>query len=167
MSSKTSKRTAGTIGRVAQQSGARPVFKTVCIKDSNPETFARKHEQALNALVNDGWNVTGMIEKGGSLLITAVRHEIGEPVVAVEKEEGQQTFLPPSSTSMEITYTFLKGGKVDSVKCVSMVDVMNRVREHLNTVSEDIVPFQITVLSALTYEPLENFKVLNHLYPGE
>ena len=163
---KTPKRTAGMMAHVARQPGAHPVFKTVCIKDSSPEAFARKHEQALNELVSDGWNVTGMIEKGGSLLITAVRQEIGDPVVAVEKEEGQQTFLPPSSTNMEITYTFIERGKVNSVRCVSMVDVMNRVREHLNTVSEEIVPFQITVLSATTYEPLENFKVLDRLYPG-
>jgi hypothetical protein len=156
------------IQRQMVQHGARPRFKTVAVRDSDPIRFAKKHEDTLNAFVAGGWNVTGMMQRGDSLIITGQRIEVGPPPQEEESEEEPFFALPESSTDdghIEIVYSFLERGKHRSVSCHSMPDAMNRVREHIQEQDASILPTQITIMSVTSYEPLKDFSVLNRLYP--
>lgn len=148
--------------------GARSRFKTVAVRDPDPIKFAKKHEDALNSFMADGWNVTGMMNKGDALIITGQRLEMGPPPPEQEAPPDEPGFsLPQSSTDdghVEIVYSFIERGTHRSVSCVSMPDAMNQVRAHLST-GGDVLPNRITVMSLMSYEPIKDLPVLNRLYP--
>lgn len=147
--------------------GARTRFRTVAIKDSDPFSFARKHEQALNELTSEGWSITGMMDKGGALIITGQKVEITTPQSMQPQEEVPQGFsMPQSSTDqghVEIVYTYIENGKHNTVRCSSMPDAVRRVRAHIDS-GYDILPSAITVMSVVSYEPLKDLKALERFY---
>lgn len=137
-------------------------FKVSAVCDADPVIFAKKMEDTLNSFVEEGWQVTSMIERGESFIVTAQKMEIAQLPQALLSE-----LLPESSIDsghVEVVYTFYEGPNSHSERFGSLADAVKRVREHIT--DSKFIPSAITVMTVTQYEALRDLVSLEKVVQG-
>lgn len=133
----------------------------MAITEKDPVEFAREMGKTLNELSEDGWNITGMMERAGALIISAQKTEIPKEVLeALARMPNQQRPSVPvreDNTTEEVTYSYLEDGKVQSLQCPDIETAKGYMEEHV--ADESVLPISIVVMAITHYE----LKDLPHL----
>lgn len=136
--------------------GPRARWKAVAITATDPVEFAQDYEAQMNALVGDGWNITGMMTRGDAVVITAQKPELPASILeALATVSSPKTkVVTHANTTEEVIYSYQDEGKVQSMRCVTLEEAVKYLEEHI---VEDgaILPISITVMTVTSYEPAD------------
>lgn len=158
------------------QFGARAKWESVAITASDPAEFAREYAACLNKFSSEGWNITGIMQRGEAVIITAQKAEI-PPELARAMEAIQQQARPQAPREVdeieEVTYNYQELGECKSIKCASVEEAKSYLEEHatlwdepLSSPAPSILPISIVVMHVTSYEPMD-LPLLRVLFPGE
>ncbi len=137
---------------------ARARWTAVAITATDPIEFASEYEKKMNQLTSEGWNITGMMERGGGVVITAQKQEMPEEVMkafrALVTERTARPVEADVDTIEEVTYAYQEGSSCKSIRCGSLSEAVAYLEEHAR---EDgaILPISIVTLTTKMYEPAD------------
>lgn len=140
--------------------GPRARWKAVAVTSTDPVEFARDYEEKLNALVSDGWNITGMMNRGDAVVITAQKPELPPAILHALAAMGDAQVRPPPTpakedrTVEEVTYSYKDGTSVQSMRCASLEEAVGYFEEHIAE-NGAILPISIVVMTVTSYEPAD------------
>lgn len=136
--------------------GPRARWKAVPITSEDPVEFAREYETTMNGLVADGWNITGMMNRGSAVIITANKPDLPPEVLQALGAMNRPVAAPirDDRTTEEIVYTYKDENGVQSMRCATLAEAVGYLEEH---VEEDgvILPISIVVMRVTGYEPAD------------
>jgi hypothetical protein len=135
----------------------RAKWKTAVVAAEDPVEFAQQFEEHMNALVSEGWNIQGMIQRGAALIITAIKPDLPQEVLDALARMAPKPMAPPAATPMgepsSVTYNYLEEGSVRSLTCETLEEAVRYMREHVN--DETCLPIGISVMHVSSYEPAD------------
>jgi hypothetical protein len=161
--------------------GARAKWQSVAVTASDPHEFAREYAECLNKFSSEGWNITGIMQRGDGVIITAQKAEIPEELAkAMAAIQGRQAPRPPPvehevDEIQEVIYNYQEGGECKSLRCTSLKEAKSYMEEHAKpwenpdpspSLAPDILPISIVVMHVTSYEPMD-LPLLRSLFPGD
>lgn len=160
------------------QFGARAKWDSVAITASDPAEFAREYAACLNRFSSEGWNITGIMQRGEAVIITAQKAEIPDELAkAMSALQGRQA-RPSIETHEpdeieEVTYSYQEQGEVKTLKCATLEEAKGYLEEHAAPWIDSpagtppgILPISIVVMHVTSYEPMD-LPLLRALFPSE
>lgn len=135
--------------------GPRARWKAVAITSPDPVEFAREYEETMNGLVSDGWQITGMMNRGEAVIITAQKPDLPPALMEALAALSGKKPLPPrtADTKEEVVYTFKEGDQIHSLPC-TLEEAVKYLEEHIEE-DGDILPISIVVMTVTSYEPAD------------
>lgn len=144
-------------------------WKAVAITATDPADFALDYETKLNDLVEDGWNITGMMNRGEAMIITAQKPELPPEILRAlaSMNDKPKKPLPTMPEGVEdVVYSYREGATVHSVPCKTLAEAVAYLEEHAapwigpeaptgDLLYPNILPISITVMSVTSYEPAD------------
>lgn len=157
--------------------GARARWQSVAITASDPVEFAREYSECLNKFSSEGWNITGIMQRGEAVIITAQKAEVPEELAkAMAAISGKQAPRPPAhevDELQEVTYNYQELGVCKSILCGSLEEAKGYLEEHAAPwvdlspgQAPDILPISIVVMHVTSYEPMD-LPLLRAMFPNE
>lgn len=140
-------------------------WKTIAITAEDPIIFARELQTALQELTDSGFNITGQLQRGTALVISASRLHAPEAQAAplrrriVDLPSARQVGAPAE----EVLYHFTEYGAPQQKAFPTLIDALRLLAEHLKKPQEHILPVNITTLSMTRFEP-ESFAYLLRMF---
>lgn len=136
--------------------GPRARWKAVAITASDPSEFAQEYEDTMNGLVADGWSITGMMNRGEAVIITAQKPDLPPAVLQAlaEMSAGRKPRPKPADVKEEVTYCYKDDSQVHSMKCSSLEEAVAYFEEHIMN-DGPILPISIVVMTVTSYEPAD------------
>ncbi len=158
--------------------GARAKWQSVAITASDPVAFAEEYAACLNKFSSEGWNITGIMQRGEAVIITAQKAEIPDDLAAaIATIQGKATPKPRSQpleaadVLEEYTYNYQEHGEVKSIKCATLAEAKAYLEEHAApwmdlgaAPSPAILPISIVAMHVTSYEPMD-LPLLRELCP--
>lgn len=143
-------------------------WKTAVVSGTDPAVFAKAFETQMNELVSEGWHIHGMMERAGALIITAIRPDVPDDVMAALREAGMMAGKPPGqgprparkdpNTVEEVVYNYKELGTTHSIAC-TLKEAVGYFEEHAARwkgidagPGPDILPISIVVMQVTSYE---------------
>lgn len=140
-------------------------WKTAVVAAPDPAAFAQEFENRMNELVSDGWNIHGMIERGGALIITAIRPDVPQHVLDALSgmspaiRHGLATLAPKDARMHEeAVYNYQELGESHSIPC-TLAEAVSYFEEHAapwagSTAGSApaILPISIVTMQVTAYE---------------
>jgi hypothetical protein len=161
------------------QFGARAKWESIAITASDPAEFAREYAACLNKFSSEGWNITGIMQRGEAVIITAQKAEIPPELakaMSAIQNRAQARPLPETHEAdelEEVTYNYQEAGECKSLKCASLEEAKGYLEEHaalwedpLPSPVPSILPISIVVMHVTSYEPMD-LPLLRALFPSE
>lgn len=162
--------------------GARAKWHSVAITASDPIEFAQEYAACLNKFSSEGWNITGIMQRGEAVIITAQKADIPEDLAkALSALQGHGQSLRPHvashevDTLEEVTYNYQDHGECKSIKCADLKEAREYMEEHAAPWIDllpspmavpNILPISIVVMHVTSYEPID-LPLLRELFPPE
>ena len=117
----------------------------------------------MNELVTDGWHIQGLMERGGALIITAIRPDVPPEILAAMaamQPRTPQTRTPRKDpgTAEDVVYNYQELGTSHSIPC-TLKEAVAYFEEHAapwkglaDGPAPDILPISIVVMHVTSYE---------------
>jgi len=152
MSTRTPKRP--TVRQFPHTGPARPRWRVIAVSSPDPVLFAAALEQSLNELMEEGWNLSGMMERGDATVLTAQRLEL-PPEVASLAAEPTQTDLSAASLPgerEEFIYHYLELSAHKHRTFPSLAAAAAAVVKDME--GSDILPISVSAMRVTTYDAM-------------
>jgi hypothetical protein len=128
-------------------------MKHVAATSPDPVAFAKELDDITNGLIEEGFTIGGMIERGDGLVVSSSRME---PISSsAPPPQG-----PPSSVTYYFTDTTTDG--VRSCSFSSIAEAVKMVKEHL-TKPEVFSPRMVVLCFVATFDPRLDMHLLEKL----
>ena len=147
--------------------GARAKWQSIAITASDPVAFADEYAACLNKFSSEGWNITGIMQRGEAVIITAQKAEIPEDLAsAIAAIQGKATPktkpLEEADVLEEFIYNYQELGEVKSIKCATLAEAKAYLEEHAAPWMDlpvgpcpSILPISIVAMHVTSYEPMD------------
>lgn len=136
--------------------GPRARWKAVAITAEDPAAFAQEYETTMNSLVSDGWNITGLMNRGNSVIVTAQKPDLPTEVLQAIGilPKPVPPVTPPENATEEVIYTYKDEQGVQTLRCAALEEAVTYLEEHIEQ-NGVILPISIVVMHVTSYEPAD------------
>jgi len=129
-------------------------MKHVAATASDPVAFAKELDDITNGLIDEGFSIGGMIERGGGMVISSSKMEVlPSPAASLPK-------TPPSSITYYFTDTTTDGVRSSSFS--SIAEAVKMVKAHLAK-PEMFSPRMVVLTFVSTFDPRLDMPLLEKL----
>lgn len=155
MSTKVPRKIPRTAFPMVPQLIGRANVKHVAVTATNPKKFAEELDYETNELINQGYAITGHIERGGALII------VGSRILPVAIP-GNLPPEQPMDTTSEVVYRFTDGSREMQVRCFpSLGEAIKLIKEHL--LDPKTVPQLLLVNTVAAFDPKKDLPILEKI----
>jgi len=149
MSTRTPKRP--TVRQFPHTGPARPRWRVIAVSAPDPVAFADALERSLNELMEEGWNLSGMMECGNATVLTAQRLEL-PPEVASEPTHSDISEATVPGEREEFIYHYLELSEHKRRTFRSLADAIAVVAKDME--GNDILPISVSAMRVVTYDAM-------------
>jgi hypothetical protein len=143
--------------------GSKVRFAARAVVEEDPKKFAIALEDTMNGLVEEGWQVTSMVDRGEAVIVNAQRQMEIPCEPALPSSVGELVERAGKNTVTEIVYSYLDEGIHRNIRFQTMPAVISKIREHLK--DQRFLPNQIVVMSVTSFEPIRDLQELIRTFP--
>lgn len=144
-------RPTGMMG-VLQQGRVR--LKHIAVVETDPVLFAAKLDEVTNGLVDEGFSITGMMERGGGLIVSSLKVE------PIDNSAVSTPQAVPSTVSYYFCDKELEGVQQRSFPSVS--EVVRLMKKHLLE-PERFSGMTVVLTFVSTFDPRSDMHLLEKL----
>jgi hypothetical protein len=126
----------------------------IAVSSPDPVAFAAALEQRLNELMEEGWNLSGMMERGDATVLTAQRLEVPSEVAtrAAEPTQPDLSEVPGAGEREEFIYHYLELTEHKQRTFPSLAAAAAAVAKDME--GNDILPISVSAVRVMTYDAM-------------
>lgn len=152
MSTRTPKRP--TVRQIPHTGPAKPRWRVIAVSSPDPVAFAAALEQNLNELMEEGWNLSGMMERGDATVLTAQRLELPSDLAAHAAQPTQPDLSDVSAPGEreEFIYHYLELTEHKQRTFPSLAAAAAAVAKDME--GNDVLPISVSAMRVTTYDAM-------------